>query len=54
MYKLVEFKGDPKHKLSNEPEKSTLPGRKSIYRIWVATSKYPICDLIAHEDEPAP
>lgn len=51
---MVDYKGDPKHKLSNDPEKSTLPGKKEIYRIYIKTYSYPIADLICLEGEPAP
>jgi len=35
VYKLVELEGDPKHKVvATEPAKSTLPGKKTVYRFW--------------------
>lgn len=34
VYKLVEINGQPKIKISEEPSKTTLPGRKNLYRIF--------------------
>lgn len=46
VYKLCELEGDPKHKLvQTEPSKSTLPGKKAVYRVWT-DSEYPAFDLI--------
>lgn len=38
-------------KFSEDPGKSTLPGRKALYRIWVESSEHPIADVIALPDE---
>jgi len=34
VYKLVEVRGIPRIKLSNEKEKITIPGRKNAYRLF--------------------
>jgi len=44
VYKVCEFKGTPRIKISEEPGKSTIPGRKSILR---ATLKgRPVFDVL--------
>ncbi|XP_060770096.1 nicotinate phosphoribosyltransferase isoform X1 [Neoarius graeffei] len=53
VYKLVEVRGRPTMKLSEDPEKSTLPGRKAIYRL-LDTEGHPQMDLICLSEEPAP
>ncbi|XP_017313374.1 nicotinate phosphoribosyltransferase isoform X1 [Ictalurus punctatus] len=53
VYKLVEVGGRPRMKLSEDPEKSTLPGRKAIYRL-LDTDGHPQMDLICLSEEPAP
>lgn len=35
VYKLVEINGVAKFKFSEDIAKSTLPGRKAVYRVWV-------------------
>lgn len=35
VYKLVEINKSAKLKFSEDIAKSTLPGRKSVYRVWV-------------------
>jgi len=47
-YKLVEYEGKPRFKLS--PKKELLPGAKSIYRVWDENDKF-LFDLIALKDE---
>ncbi|EGR31342.1 nicotinate phosphoribosyltransferase-like protein, putative [Ichthyophthirius multifiliis] len=51
VYKLVEINGQPKLKFSEEAIKSTLPGLKSVYRIWVNSQDGPVADVIALPDE---
>lgn len=53
VYKLVECKGRPCVKLSDEYEKTTLPGRKKVYRLF-GKSKEALADVMQHFDEPAP
>ncbi|KAK3506901.1 hypothetical protein QTP70_031048 [Hemibagrus guttatus] len=53
VYKLVEVGGRPRMKLSEDPEKSTLPGKKAIYRLLDADG-HPQMDLICLSEEPAP
>ncbi|XP_062857252.1 nicotinate phosphoribosyltransferase isoform X2 [Trichomycterus rosablanca] len=53
VYKLVEVGGRPRMKLSEDPEKSTLPGKKAIYRL-LDTDGHPQMDLICLNEEPAP
>ena len=47
-YKLVEYDGKPRFKLS--PKKELLPGAKSLYRVWNEEDKF-LFDLIALKDE---
>lgn len=47
VYKLTQLEGDPKHKVvATEPSKSTLPGKKTVYRIWTKDYDYPAADII--------
>ncbi|PMP65408.1 MAG: nicotinate phosphoribosyltransferase [Thermodesulfobacterium geofontis] len=48
-YKLVEYEGNPRFKLS--PKKELLPGSKNLYRVWDEKDKF-LFDLIALRDEP--
>ena len=50
VYKLVEIQGVPKIKLSEELEKTTLPGRKSVLRFESGDGKTDF-DVILLESE---
>jgi len=51
VFKLVETNGLAKLKFSEDIIKSTLPGRKIVYRVWVESQTTPIADVIALPDE---
>ncbi|KFV98969.1 Nicotinate phosphoribosyltransferase, partial [Eurypyga helias] len=53
VYKLVEVNGSPCLKLTEEEEKITIPGTKTIYRLYDAAG-HPFMDLMALEEEPSP
>lgn len=53
VYKLVEFNGQPRIKISQEVGKMTLPGRKTPYRLY-GKEGYPILDLMISDDEEPP
>ncbi|XP_035033519.1 nicotinate phosphoribosyltransferase isoform X2 [Hippoglossus stenolepis] len=53
VYKLVEVRGRPRMKISEDPEKSTVPGTKSVYRL-VDTEGHPFLDLVCLEVESPP
>ncbi|XP_041790497.1 nicotinate phosphoribosyltransferase [Chelmon rostratus] len=53
VYKLVEVRGRPKMKISEDPEKSTVPGRKDVYRL-VDAEGHPFLDLVCLAVEPPP
>ncbi|XP_037830023.1 nicotinate phosphoribosyltransferase isoform X1 [Kryptolebias marmoratus] len=53
VYKLVEVRGRPKMKISEEPEKSTVPGRKAVYRL-IDSEGHPFLDLLCLKAEPPP
>ncbi|XP_056132463.1 nicotinate phosphoribosyltransferase [Lampris incognitus] len=53
VYKLVEVRGSPRMKFSEDPEKSTIPGRKAVYRLLDAEG-HPFMDLLCLAEEPAP
>uniref|UniRef100_A0A673ISD6 Nicotinate phosphoribosyltransferase n=1 Tax=Sinocyclocheilus rhinocerous TaxID=307959 RepID=A0A673ISD6_9TELE len=54
VYKLIEVRGRPRMKMSEDPEKSTLPGRKSVYRLLDTDGPYLPMDLICLSEEAAP
>ncbi|KAM8966677.1 nicotinate phosphoribosyltransferase [Pelodytes ibericus] len=53
VYKLVQVNDVPCMKLSEEEEKMTLPGSKTIHRLYDADG-HPFLDLLSLKDEPAP
>ncbi|XP_061463082.1 nicotinate phosphoribosyltransferase [Rhineura floridana] len=53
VYKLVEVKGCPRLKVTEDKEKTTLPGSKQVYRLWDAAG-FPCMDLMSLEEEPPP
>ncbi|NXW14822.1 PNCB phosphoribosyltransferase, partial [Circaetus pectoralis] len=53
VYKLVEVNGSPCMKLTEDEEKMTIPGTKTIYRLYDAAG-HPFMDLMALEEEPSP
>jgi nicotinate phosphoribosyltransferase len=53
VYKLVAINGQPRIKLSDEPDKMTIPGRKEAYRL-VGDNRHPLIDLMIEAGKPAP
>lgn len=53
VYKLVEVRGSPRMKFSEDPEKSTVPGKKAVYRL-LDTEGHPFLDVVCLAVEPAP
>ena len=54
VYKLVEFDGRSRIKVSSDPQKSTIPGRKRLWRVATADGPFEM-DLLSGDDEtPAP
>ena len=53
VYKLVDINGIPKIKLSDEREKTTLPGEKQILRAYKlnGTNYTPIYDILCMSSE---
>lgn len=52
VYKLVEINGIPKIKLSDEKEKTSLPGKKTVLRVYMEEdSEKPSFDVICLADE---
>jgi len=54
VYKLVSINGTPRLKLSEDIDKITLPGLKSVYRIYLTDPQKPSFDIIALRDEQQP
>ncbi|XP_065811774.1 nicotinate phosphoribosyltransferase isoform X2 [Labrus bergylta] len=53
VYKLVEVRGNPRMKISEDPEKSTVPGRKAVYRL-IDAEGHPFLDLVSLAVESPP
>ncbi|XP_041862656.1 nicotinate phosphoribosyltransferase isoform X2 [Melanotaenia boesemani] len=53
VYKLVEVRGRPRMKISEDPKKSTVPGKKAVYRL-IDSEGHPFLDLLCLEVEPPP
>ncbi|XP_054904937.1 nicotinate phosphoribosyltransferase isoform X1 [Poeciliopsis prolifica] len=53
VYKLVEVRGRPRMKISEDPKKSTVAGRKAIYRLLDADG-HSFLDLLCLTVEPPP
>ncbi|XP_058493615.1 nicotinate phosphoribosyltransferase isoform X2 [Solea solea] len=53
VYKLVEVQGRPRMKISEDPEKSTVPGRKAVYRL-IDADGHPFLDLVCLAVESPP
>lgn len=51
VYKLVYLDNIPRIKLSEEVEKTTIPGAKSILRVYTDTDSHPSLDVICLSDE---
>ena len=51
VYKLVEINNVSKIKFSADIFKATLPGKKTIYRIWVEGNNHAAMDVIAFDNE---
>lgn len=51
VYKLVEFDGEPKLKVTSDVAKATLPGKKRLLRAVTAGGGY-VQDVLALEDDP--
>mmetsp|Transcript_8352 Transcript_8352/g.18981 ORF Transcript_8352/g.18981 Transcript_8352/m.18981 type:complete len:547 (-) Transcript_8352:129-1769(-) len=50
VYKMVEFDGLPRIKLSQEIKKVSIPGKKRIYRLF-GRAGFPLVDLLLLEEE---
>lgn len=53
VYKLVQVNDQPRIKISEDQEKSTIPGSKAVYRLY-DRSDHPLLDLMTLEDELPP
>ncbi|XP_072266648.1 nicotinate phosphoribosyltransferase [Pyxicephalus adspersus] len=53
VYKLVQVNNQPRMKLSEDQEKTTIPGSKAVYRLYDGSDQ-PLLDLMTLGDEPPP
>ncbi|XP_040289258.1 nicotinate phosphoribosyltransferase isoform X2 [Bufo bufo] len=53
VYKLVQVNNQPRIKISEDHEKTTIPGSKAVYRLYNC-SDHPLLDLMTLEDEAPP
>lgn len=53
VYKLVSVGGQPRMKLTEDPEKQTLPGSKAAFRL-LGSDGSPLLDLLQLAEEPPP
>ena len=53
VFKLADMNGSPRMKLSEDPGKTTTPGKKNVYRLY-SKEGHPILDLVTLCDEEAP
>jgi nicotinate phosphoribosyltransferase len=53
VYKLVEINDTPRIKISQEPEKMVIPGKKEIYRLY-GVEGFPLVDLMTLDTEEPP
>ncbi|XP_044149916.1 nicotinate phosphoribosyltransferase [Bufo gargarizans] len=53
VYKLVQVNNQPRIKISEDQEKTTIPGSKAVYRLYNC-SDHPLLDLMTLEDEAPP
>ena len=53
VFKLADMNGSPRMKLSEDPGKTTTPGKKNVYRLY-SKEGHPILDLVTLCDEEVP
>lgn len=53
VYKLVEVRGKPRMKISQDVTKVTIPGKKEVYRLYNAVNE-PLLDLMVSVGGPVP
>ncbi|KAG9466316.1 hypothetical protein GDO78_016821 [Eleutherodactylus coqui] len=53
VYKLVQVNDQPRMKISEDQEKTTIPGSKAVYRLYDRSDQL-LLDLMTLEEEPPP
>lgn len=53
VYKLVEVRGKPRMKISQDVTKVTIPGKKEVYRLYNSVNE-PLLDLMVSVGGPIP